>query len=332
MKKVKLKKKKKRIYKKVFIIIIFVITVMITIKNLSKKNINVNNKEYLSFLINESYKKRDTSSLIVSFVLKLFTNIDITKPSTFLSYKNIKSIPVTHNNTIKEEYNKEDNYDPNEQEKITSYITVENNINDPILYIYNTHQLETYSAEGLKNNMVPNVMMASSLLKDKLNKKGVKTVFEDTNLYNFISEMGLPKDELYGGSRVFISNAKEKYPSLKYYIDIHRDSVDKNISTINIDNKNYARILFVLGVTNSNYQENNKMMSRLSDIINTKYPKLSRGVYEVDIPDWPEIYNQDLDKNVILIELGAKDNTMNEVLNSVDILSEAITEYIKEDK
>lgn len=332
MKKVKLKKKKKINYKKLILVFIFMITVIITIKKISKNNPNIDNKEYLSYLINESYKKKDTSTLVVSLILKVFANIDLSKPSTFLSYKKIKEVPVTHNNTIKEEYNKEDNYDPDEQEKITSYITVDNNIDDPVLYIYNTHQLETYSNEGLKNNMVPNVMMAGSLLKDRLNKKGVKTVFEDTNLYNFISEMGLPKNELYGGSRVFISNAKEKYPSLKYYIDIHRDSIDKNISTININDKNYARILFVLGITNSNYKENSNMMSKMSEMINNKYPKLSRGVYEVDIPDWPEIYNQDIDKNVILIELGAKDNTMNEVLNSIDVLSDVIKEYIEEDK
>ena len=329
MKKAILKKKKKKPYFKVIIIlIIFIISIIITIKRLYK--IDINNKEYLSFLINESYKNKNNSSLIVRSILKLFYNIDTSKPETLLSFSKIKNNKVK--NSIKEEYNKEDEYDPEEYEKISSYIQVNNIVNDPVLYIYNTHQLETYSNEGLKNDMVPNVMMAGSLLAEKLNKNGIKTVFEDTNLYNFISEMGLPKNELYGGSRVFISNAKEKYPSLKYYIDLHRDSVDKNISTIDIDNKKYARVLFVLGISNSNYEKNRVMMSRLSDIINEKYPRLSRGVYEVDIPDWPEIYNQDMDDNAILIELGAKDNTMNEVLNTVAVLSYAISSYIKEDK
>ena len=329
MKKANLKKKKQKPYfKAIIILFIFIISTIITVKRLYK--IDINNKEYLSFLINESYKNKNNSSLIVRSILKLFYNIDTSKPETLLSFSKIKNNKVK--NSIKEEYSKEDEYDPEEYEKISSYIQVNNNVNDPVLYIYNTHQLETYSNEGLKNDMVPNVMMAGSLLTEKLNKNGIKTVFEDTNLYNFISEMGLPKNELYGGSRVFISNAKEKYPSLKYYIDLHRDSVDKNISTIDIDNKKYARVLFVLGISNSNYEKNRVMMSRLSDIINEKYPRLSRGVYEVDIPDWPEIYNQDMDDNAILIELGAKDNTMNEVLNTVEVLSHAISSYIKEDK
>lgn len=323
------KKKKKRVFKLVFVLFVFIISFCFTIKEISKNKIDINNKEYLSIVINDAFKKKNNPTLLVGYILKIFSNIDINSPETFLTFNNSKS---SSKKEVKEEYIKEDQYDPDNYSKITSYITVDNDVKDPILYLYNTHQLETYSNQGLNNNMVPNVMMASSLLKEKLNKNGIKTVFEDTNLFNFISEMGLPKDELYGGSRVFISNAKEKYPTLKYYIDIHRDSVNKDISTINIDNKNYARILFVLGVSNSNYRENNVMMSRLSEIINNKYPKLSRGVYEVDIPDWPEIYNQDLDKNVILIELGAKDNTMNEVINSVEVLSNAISEYINGDK
>ena len=323
------KKKKKRVFKLVFVLFVFIISFCFTVKEISKNKIDINNKEYLSIVINDAFKKKNNPTLLVGYILKIFSNIDINSPETFLTFNNSKS---SSKKEVKDEYIKEDEYDPDNYSKITSYITVDNDVKDPILYLYNTHQLETYSNQGLNNNMVPNVMMASSLLKEKLNKNGIKTVFEDTNLFNFISEMGLPKDELYGGSRVFISNAKEKYPTLKYYIDIHRDSVNKDISTINIDNKNYARILFVLGVSNSNYRENNVMMSRLSEIINNKYPKLSRGVYEVDIPDWPEIYNQDLDKNVILIELGAKDNTMNEVINSVEVLSNAISEYIKGDK
>ena len=47
---------------------------------------------------------------------------------------------------------------------------------------------------------------------------------------------------------------KSTYSSLKYYIDIHRDSVSKNITTVNINNKNYAKILFVVGLEHNNYQ------------------------------------------------------------------------------
>lgn len=331
MKKAKLKKKKKfKGIKTLFLFIILILSITFTIKHLIFKKIDVNDKKTLSYLIDTSYKNKSGYDYIVASVLKLFTNIDINSPETFLVFNRFKG--SSKKEEIKEEYKREDDYNPSDYEKITSYIQVNNSVEDPVVYIYNTHQLETYSSNNLTGNMVPNVMMAGSLLSEKLNKKGIKTIFEDTNLSDFITKMGLPSNELYGGSRVFVTNAKEKYNTLKYYIDLHRDSVDKDISTINIDNKEYARVLFVLGTTNSNYEQNRVMMSRLNEIINEKYPKLSRGIYEVDIPDWPEIYNQDLDKNAILIELGAKDNDINEVINTISVLSDAIAEYIKEDK
>ena len=331
MKKAKLKKKKKFKGIKTFVLfIILIFSITFTIKHLIFKKVNVNDKKTLSYLIDSSYKNKSGYDYVVTSILKLFTNIDINSPETFLIFNRFKG--NSKKEEIKEEYKREDNYNPSDYEKITSYIQVNNNVENPIVYIYNTHQLETYSSNNLTGNMVPNVMMAGSLLSEKLNKNGIKTIFEDINLSDFITKMGLPSNELYGGSRVFVTNAKEKYNTLKYYIDLHRDSVDKDISTINIDNKEYARVLFVLGTTNSNYEQNRVMMSRLNEIINEKYPKLSRGIYEVDIPDWPEIYNQDLDKNAILIELGAKDNDINEVINTISVLSEAITQYIKEDK
>ena len=331
MKKAKLKKKKSgSSFKVVIIVFIFVLSVIFTIKHLSVKDININNEEYVSYLVNNSYKNNNSYSFIVNSVLKLFS-LDVKKPETFLTFNKQKN-SSKNEKKVKEEYKKEDEYNPSDYEKITSYISVKNEVTDPILFIYNTHQLETYSSNNLSSNMTPNVMMAGSLLSEKLNKNGIKTVFEDTNLSDFINSMGLPSNELYGGSRVFVTNAKKKYSTLKYFIDLHRDSVDKDISTININGKDYARVLFVLGTTNSNYEQNRVMMDSLNNIINEKYPKLSRGIYEVDIPDWPEIYNQDLDKNAILIELGAKDNDINEVLNTIDVLANALTKYIKEDK
>ena len=209
MKKVKLKKKKK--YNYLILLLLFLTTFIMTIKHLVFKKMDINNKEFLSYLIYTNYKNDNGYDFIVKNVIKLCMKIDISKPETFLTINKIKK----NKKEIKEVYKREDEYNPSDYEKITSYIQVKNDIKDPVLYIYNTHQLETYSSVNISNNMVPNVMMAGSLLTEKLNKNDIKTVFEDTNLSDFISKMGLPSNELYGGSRVFITNAKEKYPSLK---------------------------------------------------------------------------------------------------------------------
>ena len=45
----------------------------------------------------------------------------------------------------------------------------------------------------------------------------------------------------------FINATKEKYPSIIYFIDIHRDSIKRGQSTVTIGDKNYAKVLFVVG-------------------------------------------------------------------------------------
>ena len=328
-KRIHLKKKRKKVLiKRIFIVFLLSFIIKYFYSNISLTKYS-SDKNLFKFILNNSYESKKDYSFIVNKIFSLF-NKDITKPETFLTYNKQKN---SSNKIIKESEPKEDIYNESDYNKITSYIENTNKINveEPVVYIYNTHQLETYNNEGLENyNMNPNVMMASYLLSDKLNKLGIKTISEDTNLREFIDRMGLPSDELYGASRILFEEAKTKYPSLKLFIDLHRDSVNKDISTIEIDGKKYARVLFVLGTSTSNYEENEKTMYELSDMINSKYDGLSRGIYEIYIEDWPEAYNQDLDKNAILIELGAVDNSISEVINTLDVLSDIISKYVKE--
>ena len=56
-----------------------------------------------------------------------------------------------------------------------------------IIYIYNSHQLENYNNYNLEiYGITPNVLMASYLLKEKLNERGLSTIVEDTNLTEFL--------------------------------------------------------------------------------------------------------------------------------------------------
>ncbi len=176
---------------------------------------------------------------------------------------------------------------------------------------------------------MPNVLMTSYLLKENLDKENISTIVEDTNINEFIKISDLDSDAFYYSTRIFLKNIMNKYPSIKYFIDLHRDSVSKDISTCTIDNKNYARILFVLGTTNPNYEKNEKLMKSLDAISDELYPNLSRGIYYRPTPDWPDSYNQDLNSNIILIEVGAKDNTIEEVSNTVDALTKILKKHIK---
>lgn len=302
-----------------FILILFILSITFSFKFLNKNINRINTREYLDLFTNICFKHDNKLNKILN---KIFSSYDKVTNNEFVSYK-IEDNLKTNSNKL------EDNYVPSDYEKITSHLKINTTVDDPIVYIYNTHQLETYYSI---DKMHPNVMMAGFLLGEKLNKMGISTLVEDTNMDEFIKTMNLPSDELYGASRAFINQARSKYPNLKFFIDIHRDSVSKEISTTNIDGKNYARILFVLGMNNPNCEENRIVFQDIDNRL-SKYYKLSRGIYEISLDyEWNEAYNQDISKNSMLIELGGVDNTMEEVLNTIDILSKELGEYINENK
>ena len=132
----------------------------------------------------------------------------------------------------------------------------------------------------------------------------------------------------YKASRSFLESSKKSNPSLEYFIDVHRDSVKKNISTVSINGKSYARIMFVLGLENKSYNDNLKIMEYLNNKINSDYPGLSRGIYKKKGKGVNGIYNQDFSKNCILIEFGGNENSIEEVYNTTIIVTKYLSMYI----
>ena len=335
MKKIKLKNKsKKKLNIKVFKFLLFLFIIgesfTLTVKYLINNSKDITKDEYLNYFLNKSYFK-NTDNFVIKESIKLISKVDLKDSNTLLDNK-FKTKKISNNLKIKKDATSgEDDYKEENYNKITSYINNDRNEEEnPIVYIYNSHQLETYSNQGLENeNITPNVLMTSYLLKDSLNKKDIPTIVEDTNISEFIKISGLSSDSFYASTRIFLKNTMNKYKNIKYFIDIHRDSVNKDISTIKIDNKSYARILFVLGTTNPNYKQNESVMKSLDNISDKLYPGLSRGIYYRPTPNWPDSYNQDLNSGIILIEVGGKENTIDEVTNTIDALSNIIKSFIK---
>lgn len=179
---------------------------------------------------------------------------------------------------------------------------------DPLIYLYNTHDKEAYKDKKT-------VYDACNLLADNLKKIGINSLVEEQKTSDFI-DTGL---DYYDISRKFLKQVMEKYNNIKYYIDIHRDSVDDIKVTIN--NKNYAKVLFVLGKDQANYQENKKIMEKMNSFLNNNYKGISKGILEKSGNKVNGVYNQDMSSNVLLIEIGGKENNIEEVNNTTEVLS-----------
>lgn len=325
-------KKKTSKFKIIFYLIIVYLSFAYTFYYSIKSSNTITNKELINLILSKGNANINNDYSLINIVndtVNFLFNIDFKSPSTILNKELLAS--GKKNNEI--DIMHDDDYsDMEELKKISSYIEDPNpvDINNPIIYIYNSHQLENYSNKSLDiYGITPNVLMASYILKEKLNTMGLSTVVETTNLTDFLNANGWNHASSYKASRLLILNNKSKYNTLKYFIDIHRDSVSKEVATININNKNYARILFVVGLEHDNYQKNLDNMNALNKLCEKYYPGLSRGIYKKSGPGVNGIYNQDINEFTMLIEVGSYTNTIDEVFNTIEALSNILYKYIK---
>lgn len=120
--------------------------------------------------------------------------------------------------------------------------------------------------------------------------------------------------------------------SIKYYIDLHRDSVKKKYTTTEINGVSYAKVMLLVGLEHDNYQANLKEAQKINNKLNKEYPSLSRGIYKKSGKGVNGIYNQDFSKYTFLFEVGGTDNNIQEVNNSISVLAKILNEYIKEEE
>lgn len=325
----KLKKHtKKRKGKYILLIIFMYLMFSYTFYNSFRNNEKISNEKFINFLLNNGNSNFMSEYEIPKIINKTMTflmKIDFTKPETLFN-ENILGYT--------EELDEELEYSNLEELKEISYYIEDPNkvdIDNPVIYIYNSHQLENYSNDSLEiYGITPNVLMAGYLLKEKLNQRGISTIVEDTNLTEFLELNNWDYSNAYKASRIFMLDKQNTYSSLKYYIDIHRDSINKELSTVSINNKDYARILFVVGLEHKDYQKNLDLANELNSLFNKKYSGLSRGVLTKKGENVNGIYNQDLSSGVMLIEVGGVDNNIDEVLNTVNAIADILDMYIKE--
>lgn len=322
----KFKAKKKITFKKirsVVIILMILLVIDLLITSINNIKLTTNNEEFLMHMLNDSnhhliYKRQN--SKLANKILRFITSFNIEQPDTIL----------VSNNSIYER----DSLDKEESTKLDSRMYYVNSptpqiVDEPLVYIYNSHQAEEYNSEGYDDyNIKPGVMMASFILKDYLEKQGIKTLVEEGNINEFLNINNWNYNYSYDASRYFLEDAIAKNPSIKYIIDLHRDSIIKDASTTIIGNKSYAKIIFVVGLEHENYKENLKNTEKLNSMINEKYPTLSRGVLEKSGEYVNGIYNQDVSGNALLIEIGGYENTIDEVVNTLEALSIILKEYI----
>ena len=200
----------------------------------------------------------------------------------------------------------------------------------PTIYLYNTHQTEEYETTTILDYSIkPTVMISNYILEEIFNNNNFGVYVEEASIKEILNNNNWSYSYSYLASRTLLEQRKKEIPSLKYFIDLHRDSLTKDKTTVIINDKKYAKLLFIVGLEHNNYLENLEFTEKINNKLNEKYPTLSKGIYKKGGAGVNGIYNQDFSKYTILLEVGGYQNTPVEVLNSLIAFSDCFMEVIK---
>ena len=251
------------------------------------------------FTINNSINESDPISIYNINTKKIIKNI-------FLSVGNDKT-----NNSLKLLKSN------NSNDIVINTINTKSTNKKIEVYLYNTHNKEEYKTNSY--GVTPSVVDVSKMIQSELLKYYIYSYVEKIDVVGEMKKKNLEYYDTYDISRSNIISIRKKYPSINYIFDIHRDSVTGDLSRVKINDKSYAKIMFLIGKKNPNYKENEKNIKTMSNYINKKYPGILRNNYYNNY-----IFNQDIVPNAFLIEVGGPDNTIEELHNTSQVLAEAI--------
>lgn len=201
-------------------------------------------------------------------------------------------------------------------------LSVDKETDGPQILIYHTHSRESFidSVEGDPSTTIVGAGdKLASLLQDKYGFK----VLHHTGEYDAVRE------DAYANSLPEIEKILEENPSIEVVIDLHRDAVSGDRKLVmDLQGRPTARFMFFNGLSyirksgsieyleNPYIQDNLAFSFQAQVTANEYYPGIARKVYLKAYR-----YNLHLKPKSMLIELGAQNNTVEEIMNACDPLA-----------
>ncbi|WP_096189600.1 stage II sporulation protein P [Evansella halocellulosilytica] len=208
----------------------------------------------------------------------------------------------------------------------------------PSVLVYHTHSWESYLPHLNVGNDDPNlathnevnITMVGEEFGKELEKRGFNVIVDTTNMTNKLHEREWETHQSYELSREIVDSTLEEDPDIDFFFDLHRDSVRRDVTTVETDGQTLARTFFVIGESHAEYEKNEQVANEFHDHIEDLSPGLSRGLFSRDRTQGNGVYNQDLSEYSFLLEIGGVDNTLDESYKSVEVVAEAFANYYLE--
>lgn len=208
---------------------------------------------------------------------------------------------------------------------------------EPLVLVVHTHGSESYLPSGYdfyspdetfrSLDESETVVHIGEVLCERLAEYGINAVHDKT-MYDQTDF-----NRSYNYSREGIKKALAKYPTIKYVIDLHRDSVfDSNGNNIkplaNIEGKDCAQLMIVVGTNEAgavhpNWRDNLTFATHLQQSMNDTYPMLARPINLRT-----SAFNQALSAGSLLLEVGSCGNTIEEAENAICLFAEVYAKLL----
>lgn len=199
----------------------------------------------------------------------------------------------------------------------------------PKVLIFHTHSQEAF-ADSVPGDASTSIVGVGTYLTELLNQKGIPTI-HDTGVYDIIDGK-LDRSRAYEQAETAIRKVLQQNPSVEVVIDLHRDGVREETRLVTeIGGKQTAKIMFFNGLSrtrangniaylvNPYIQDNLAFSFQMQLMCETYYPGFARRIYLKGYR-----YSLHMMPKSLLIEAGAQTNTVQEMKNAMEVLSETL--------
>ena len=210
---------------------------------------------------------------------------------------------------------------------------IDNTEEGPKILIFHTHSQEEF-ADSTPGDTATSIVGVGEYLTQLLNEKGIETI-HDTGVYDIINGK-LDRSNAYENAEASVRPIIEANPSIQVAIDLHRDGVAEGTHLVTeVNGKPTAKIMYFNGLSRSRtngdieylynpyIQDNLAFSLQMQLASESMYPGFVRHIYLRAYR-----YNLHLLPKSLLIEAGAQTNTVEEMMNAMEVLSDILYSVI----
>ena len=195
----------------------------------------------------------------------------------------------------------------------------------PQILIYHTHSQEAF-ADSVPGDAATSIVGVGDFLAALLKERYGYNVMHYTESFDKES-----RDYAYGNSLPVIEQLLAEHPTIEVVIDLHRDAMPEDRRLVmDLQGRPTAQIMFFNGLSRTakgpiEYLENPYLADNLAfsfqmqAACNEYYPGLARRIYLKAYR-----YNMHLCPKTLLIEMGAQNNTVEEMKNACEPLAHVL--------